>query len=74
MFFCTAILVVCFGFLADDEKKLLSAGNLANGRVVEGFALLLLGIFILLVFSTDIFANLCPLNFLFLHEAGFSSQ
>ena len=39
MFFYTAILLVCFGFLADDDVKLLSTGNLANGGAVEGTVL-----------------------------------
>ena len=39
VFFYTAILVVCFGFLADDDIKLLSTGNLANDGAVEGTVL-----------------------------------
>ena len=39
MFFYTAIHLVCFGFLADDDVKLLSTGNLANGGAVEGTVL-----------------------------------
>ena len=74
MFFSTVIILVCFGFLPDDEIKLLSIEVLVNGSAVEGFALLLLCIFVSLVFSPDIFANLFPLNIFFLINLNFEPE
>ena len=43
----------------------LSTGDLANGQTVEDFVLLLLCIYVLLAFSSDIFMNFFTLNVLF---------
>ena len=61
---------MCFNFLADCEMKL-STGDLANGQTVEDFVLLLLCIYVLLAFSSDIFMNFFALNVLFLNKAEF---
>lgn len=61
---------MCFNFLADYEMKL-STGDLANGQTVEDFVLLLLCIYVLLAFSSDIFMNFFALNVLFLNKAEF---
>ena len=55
LFFTAILVVVYFIFLADDEIMLLSTGELVNGGAVKDFVLLLLCIFVLLIFSPDIF-------------------
>ena len=55
LFFTAILVVVYFIFLVDDEIMLLSTGELVNGGAVKDFVLLLLCIFVLLIFSPDIF-------------------